>query len=87
MKRKLLTQNIKHTLLTLLAVAAVTMQSQAQETRMVNDTIYNPKVVFTGTPTRYEIAGIRVEGVDNYDPEIIIGYSGLQVGQQVDIPG
>ena len=87
MKRKLLTQNIKHMLLTLMAVAAVTVQSQAQETRMVNDTIYNPKVVFTGTPTRYEIAGIRVEGVDNYDSDIIIGYSGLAVGQQVDIPG
>ena len=87
MKRKILTQNIKHALLALLAVAAVTVQADAQETRMVNDTIYNPKVVFAGTPTRYEIAGIRVEGVENYDPDIIIGYSGLAVGQQVDIPG
>ena len=88
MKRKSYTQNIKHALLSLLAVAAAaTIQCQAQETRVVNDTIYNPKVVFTGTPTRYEIAGIRVEGVDNYDPDIVIGYSGLAVGQQVDIPG
>ena len=87
MKRKSFTQNIKHVLLTLLVVTAVTVQLQAQETLTVNDTIYNPKVVFAGTPTRYEIAGIRVEGVDNYDPDIIIGYSGLALGQQVDIPG
>ncbi len=71
----------------LAVAAAATVQSQAQETRMINDTIYNPKIVFTGTPTRYEIAGIRVEGVDNYDSDIVIGYSGLAVGQQVDIPG
>ena len=59
----------------------------AQETRTVNDTIYNPKIIFTGTPSKYEIAGIRVEGVDNYDENIIIGYSGLAVGQVIDIPG
>jgi len=87
MKRNSLTQNIKHALVALLAATAVSLQGQAQETRTVNDTIYNPKIVFAGTPTRYEIAGIRVEGVENYDTDIVIGYSGLAVGQQVDIPG
>ncbi len=57
------------------------------ETRTVNDTIYNPKVVFSGTPQKYEIAGITVSGVENYDDYIIIGYSGLSVGQRIDIPG
>ena len=61
--------------------------SFGQETRTVNDTIYNPKVIFTGTPSQYEIAGIRVEGVQNYDENIIIGYSGLALGQRIDIPG
>ncbi len=59
----------------------------AQDTYTANDTIYNPKIVFTASPTQYQIAGIRVEGVDNYDDNIIIGYSGLAVGQHVDIPG
>jgi len=32
----------------------------AQDTYTRNDTIYNPKIVFTGSPSRYEIAGIKV---------------------------
>ncbi len=52
-----------------------------------NDTIYNPKIVYTGMPQKYEIAGIKVTGVDNYEDYIIIGYSGLSVGQRVEIPG
>ena len=57
------------------------------ETYTVNDTVYNPKVIFTSAPSKYEIAGIKVEGVDNYEDDIIIGYSGLTVGQRVEIPG
>ena len=80
--------NIKHILLALVACATLSpVAVNAQETLTVNDTIYNPKIVFTGTPTNYEIAGIRVEGVDNYDESIIIGYSGLAIGQHIDIPG
>ncbi len=68
-------------------VALSPVAVNAQETYTVNDTIYNPKIVFTGTPSSYEIAGIRVQGVDSYDENIIIGYSGLAVGQRIDIPG
>ena len=81
-------KSIKHTLLAALALAALAPAAvHAQDTYTVNDTIYNPKIIFTGTPSQYEIAGIRVEGVENYDENIIIGYSGLAVGQRVDIPG
>lgn len=57
------------------------------ETRTVNDTIYNPKIIFSGNPQKYEIAGIKVTGVENYEDYIIIGYSGLAVNQRVEIPG
>ena len=81
-------KNIKHALLAAIAVAMCwPVAANAQEMRTVNDTIYNPKIVFTNAPNTYEIAGIRVEGVDNYDESIIIGYSGLAVGQRVEIPG
>ena len=81
-------KSIKHTLLAALAMLSMAPAAmQAQETYTVNDTIYNPKVIFTGTPSQYVIAGIRVEGVDNYDENIIIGYSGLAIGQRIDIPG
>lgn len=51
------------------------------------DTIYNPNVIFTGMPKKYEIAGIKVTGVKNYEDYIIIGYSGLSIGEKIDIPG
>ncbi len=80
--------NIKHLLTAVLSLVMFTpAMGIAQETRTVNDTIYNPKVVFTAAPNQYVIAGIRVEGVDNYDENMVIGYSGLSVGQRVDIPG
>jgi len=51
------------------------------------DTIVNPKVIFTGMPRTYEIAGIVVKGADNYEDNTIIGFSGLKIGERVDIPG
>ena len=45
-----------------------------------------PTVVY-GQPQRYEIGGIAVEGVDNYEDYIIIGLSGLTVGETISMPG
>ena len=67
----------------LMGTAAV----HAQESYTINDTIFNPKLVFNGVPSKYEIAGIKVSGVDNYEDYIIIGYSGLSIGQRIEIPG
>lgn len=35
----------------------------------------------------YEIAGIKVTGVPDVEDYVIIGYSGLSVGERVEIPG
>lgn len=51
------------------------------------DTIYNPPVIFTGTPKAYELAGIEVTGADNYEDFLIIGYSGLKIGDRIEVPG
>ncbi len=51
------------------------------------DTIYNPKVVYSSVPQKYEIAGITVTGAPNYEDYVLIGYSGLEVGQIIEIPG
>ena len=51
------------------------------------DTIYNPPIVYSGMPTAYEIADIKVTGADNYEDYIVIGYSGLRKGETIDIPG
>ncbi len=50
------------------------------------DTIYNPEILFTGLPKSYEIAEIDVKGADNYDRDIVIGYTGLKPGDIITIP-
>ena len=63
-------------------VQAVTAQNEEKL-----DTIYNPKVVYSAIPQKYEIAGITVTGAPNYEDYVLIGYSGLEVGQVIEIPG
>ena len=46
-----------------------------------------PVVLYTGTPKKYEIADIRVEGAENYEDYVIINLSGLSKGQIISIPG
>jgi len=45
-----------------------------------------PSVVY-GQNRKLEIAGIKVEGVKNYEDYILIGISGLTIGDHVSIPG
>jgi len=51
------------------------------------DTVFNPQIAYTGIPRTYEIADIQVKGADNYEDYIVIGYSGLKVGDIVQVPG
>ena len=51
------------------------------------DTIYNPEVIYSPIPKKYEVAGLRVSGVKSADDYVVIGYSGLSVGDQIEVPG
>ncbi|MCQ2237947.1 MAG: outer membrane protein assembly factor BamA [Bacteroidaceae bacterium] len=46
-----------------------------------------PTVNYTGTPRQCEIGGIRVQGIKNYEDYVLIGISGLSVGQTISLPG
>ena len=50
-----------------------------------NDEI--PQVVFSANPKEYTIRGIQVTGNGVYDKSVLIGYSGLKVGDRVKMPG
>lgn len=63
--------------------AALGLDAQTAPT----DTIYNPAITYSGVPRTYELAGVRVTGAPNYDDYLIIGYSGLKVGEKIEIPG
>ncbi len=72
--------------LLLIVIATVTALSSFAQTTPV-DTIYNPPVTYSGVPRTYELAGISVEGAPNYEDYIIIGYTGLRIGDRIEIPG
>ena len=77
-----MTQRFHILLLLILACTAAFAQSAAP-----TDTIYDPEVIYSPIPRQYEIAGISVSGVKNVDDYVIIGYSGLNIGEKIDIPG
>ncbi len=79
-----LTRMLRRIMLAIAAIAA-TMPASAQTP--ANDTIYSPDIIYSPIPKEYEIAGIKVTGVPDVEDYVIIGYSGLSVGERVEIPG
>ncbi len=73
--------------LILLIMACCLSVSRMEAQEALNDTIYNPTILYNGTPKQYEIADIKVSGVKNYEDYVLIGISGLAVGQTISIPG
>ena len=68
----------------LLLAAFGSRETAAQQTA---DTVYNPQVLYNSMPPTYEIVDIDVTGAPNYDSEMVLGVSGLKVGDKVTIPG
>jgi len=49
--------------------------------------IENPVILYSGTPRKYEIGGITVSEIENHTDRVLIGLSGLSVGQTITVPG
>lgn len=64
-------------LVCLIVLALTALPARAQEAPQL----------FYSSPREYRIADIAVEGIDNYEDYVLIGISGLSVGQTVRIPG
>ena len=56
-------------------------------TAMAQEKIVNPDISYAGTPRSCIIGGINVHGVEGYEEYMLTGLSGLQVGQQISLPG
>ncbi|MBQ8968392.1 MAG: outer membrane protein assembly factor BamA [Bacteroidaceae bacterium] len=74
---------MKHKYLTLLLLLSLGLPTMLQG--QIRDT--NPVVDYGRTPRDYILGGITVTGAPNYDDFLLIGLSGLQVGEKVTIPG
>ena len=56
-------------------------------TAMAQETIVKPTILYTNTARKYIIGGINLYGAENLEPTIVIGLSGLSVGDVISVPG
>lgn len=95
-KPKMKTTSSISRLLAVVFTLVCALSSRAQQSGFIDlpiqesapvDTIIEPEVIYSPLPKTYEIAGIKVSGVSGTEDYVIIGYSGLSVGDRVEIPG
>lgn len=75
--------NISRILLLLLAVVT-TLGVQAQNDNFKK---IEPEITYTANHQRYELGGLVIDGVKNYDTDLLASMSGLNVGQTYEVPG
>jgi len=51
------------------------------------DTTQLPVIEYSNSAPKYQIAEIKVSGADNYEDFVLIGFSGLTVGDMISVPG
>ncbi|WP_299281437.1 POTRA domain-containing protein [uncultured Porphyromonas sp.] len=74
--------NILFALIALLTVTSVS----AQVATTPADTVYAPAIDYA-RPVTKTIAGVTITGTQGYDQEVLLGYTGLKVGERIEIPG
>lgn len=57
--------------------------SQTNATDATNEA---PEIYYSA-PRKYVIGGIKVDGIEHYQEDLLIGLSGLKVGQEITVPG
>lgn len=72
---------LKLLLLLIIFFSYVKLFAQSNQEKLIP-----PKISYSN-PQRYEIADIKIEGVKNYEDYVLIGLSGLSVGQTITVPG
>ncbi len=71
---------------TFICLFGFVLTSEAQDVNNT-DEAEKPAILYSGTPKKYEIADIKVEGAQNYEDYVIIGLSGLSKGITITVPG
>lgn len=79
--KKMQVVNRLYIILYILAVAVLNVPAQQVQREI------NPVIDYSRTPRTFRIANIEVDGVQNYDEYLLVGLSGLTVGQPIEIPG
>ena len=50
-------------------------------------TAVTPDITYTANNTRYILGGLTVDGIKGYDDDLLLSYSGLEVGKIYQVPG
>ena len=70
---------------------SIPMAAQVDTSSVYTDTVdalaVVPTIEYTMQRKTYEIAGISVTGADSYEDFVLIGFSGLAVGDKIEVPG
>jgi len=67
---------------------AFSVDAQESDSTKVESPVEVPVVSYSLSPRRYKIADIEVTGVKGtYEDYVLIGFSGLSVGDEVEVPG
>ena len=70
---------------------SIPMVAQVDTSSVYTDTVdalaVVPTIEYTMQRKTYEIAGISVTGADSYEDFVLIGFSGLAVGDKIEVPG
>lgn len=69
------------------AIMLVIQSSFCSILTYAQDVIENPEVSYEGNPREVTIGGIRVSGVEGYEEYMLKNISGLQEGQEIEMPG
>jgi len=70
-----------------LTLLIILNQLLGAQTTSVKDSTILPIIEYSTSTSKYEIAAITVTGAGNYEDFVLIGFSGLAVGDVVNVPG
>ena len=76
---------MKKYFLFLLITISQTLVAQVISDSLQGETISIP--IDYAMPSTYEIADIKIEGAESYEDYVLIGFSGLKVGERIKVPG
>ena len=57
------------------------------QTTTLKDTTEVPVIEYSNSAPKFEIADIKVSGASNYEDFVLIGFSGLSIGDIIEVPG
>ncbi|MDH6311505.1 outer membrane protein insertion porin family [Parabacteroides sp. PFB2-10] len=77
----------KLVLLLIVVSCAAGVFAQEIDTTQVEVPAEVPTISYTLSPRKYRIADIQVTGMPHYEDYLLIGYSGLSVGDMISVPG